>query len=165
MKDDVVCNASPLIFLAKIRMLDILNSYTIHIPSQVDSEILKGISRKKEDAKLIVEYLKNRKVEPIKTTIIKSLPNSLGSGEKAVISLAVKEKIKRVLIDEAKARTIARLYGLYPKGTLGVLWNSYTAGNINRIRLETLLFELIENGYRIKEEIFLGFIKKLKELK
>lgn len=165
MKDDVVCNASPLIFLAKIRMLDILNSYTIHIPSQVDSEILKGISRKKEDAKLIVEYLKNRKVEPIKTTIIKSLPNSLGSGEKAVISLAVKEKIKRVLIDEAKARTVARLYGLYPKGTLGVLWNSYTAGNINRIRLETLLFELIENGYRIKEEIFLGFIKKLKELK
>lgn len=58
MPTDVVCNASPLIFLAKIRRLDLLDIYNLHIPSQVESEILKGIKRKKEDAGLIVEYLK-----------------------------------------------------------------------------------------------------------
>ena len=29
--------------------------------------------------------------------------------------------------------------------------------------LETLLFELLEKGYRIKEELFLEFIKKIRD--
>ena len=35
--------------------------------------------------------------------------------------------------------------------------------NIDKTRLETLLFELLEKGYRIKEEIFLEFIKKIRD--
>lgn len=88
---DFVCNASPLIFLAKIDMLDLLDHYTIHIPSRVETEILRGFVRKKEDAKYIVKYLKSRNIIPIKTTILKTLPDFLGSGEKAVISLAMKK--------------------------------------------------------------------------
>lgn len=163
MRNDVVCNASPLIFLAKIGMLELLNPYAVHIPSQVESEILKGVLRKKADAPLIIEYLRCRKITSVKTNIIKTLPDFLGSGEKAVISLAVKGKIKKVFIDEAKARTVARLFGLYPCGTLGILWNSYKMSNIDKTRLETLLFELLEKGYRIKEEIFLEFIKKIRD--
>ena len=163
MQNDVVCNASPLIFLAKIGMLKLLNPYAVHIPSQVESEILKGVLRKKADATLIVKYLKGRKIVSVKTNIIKALPDFLGSGEKAVISPAVKRKTEKVFIDEAKARAVARLYGLYPRGTLGILWNSYKMGNIDKTRLETLLFELLEKGYRIKEEIFLEFIKKIRD--
>lgn len=163
MQNDVVCNASPLIFLAKIGMLKLLNPYAVHIPIQVESEIHNGFLRKKTDAVLIIEYLKNRKIISVKTNIIKALPEFLGSGEKAVISLAVKEKIEQVFIDEAKARMVARLYGLYPRGTLGILWNSYKMGNIDKTRLEILLFELLEKGYRIKEEIFLEFIKKIRD--
>jgi|SRR3989338_7000522 len=164
MLTDVVCNASPLIFLAKIGRLDLLDIYHLHIPSQVEVEILKGIKRKKEDARLIVEYLKKRKIFSIKTAIIKDLPDSLGSGEKAVISLAVKEKIERVLIDEAKARTVARFNGLKPKGTLGILWDSYKIGKIDGKTVKALSLELIEKGYRIKEELFIEFLKKAKEL-
>lgn len=40
MAGDVVCNASPVIFLAKIRKLDLLDIYSLHIPAQVDNEIL-----------------------------------------------------------------------------------------------------------------------------
>ena len=69
MLTDVVCNASPLIFLAKIGRLDLLDIYHLHIPSQVEVEILKGIKRKKEDARLIVEYLKKRKIFSIKTAV------------------------------------------------------------------------------------------------
>lgn len=113
---------------------------------------------------MIVEYLKKRKIFSIKTAIIKDLPDSLGSGEKAVISLAVKEKIERVLIDEAKARIVARFKGLKPKGTLGILWDSYKIGKIDGKTVEALSLELIEKGYRIKEELFIEFLKKAKEL-
>lgn len=132
MLTDVVCNASPLIFIVKIRRLDLLDTYHLHIPSQVEDEIIKGIKRKKEDAILIAEYLKKRKIFPIKTAIIKNLPDSLCNGEKAVISLAIKKKIERVLIDEAKAMTVARFKGLKPKGTLGILWDSYKTGKTDR---------------------------------
>ncbi|MBI3354108.1 MAG: hypothetical protein HY034_04375 [Nitrospirae bacterium] len=67
MQADVVCNASPLIFLAKIKRLDLLNIYSLRIPSQVEAEILSGIKKKHEDAKLITEYLEQRKIESVKT--------------------------------------------------------------------------------------------------
>lgn len=164
MHGDVVCNASPLMFLAKINKLNLLDIYSLHVPSQVETEILKGLKRKREDAKLIIAYLSQRNIKPVKTILLKDLPNFLGIGEKAVISLAVKEKIERVLIDEAKARTVARFKGLKPKGTLGILWDAYKSDRISKEHLEELTLELIEKGYRIKEELFIEFLKKIKTL-
>jgi len=164
MQRDAVCNASPLIFLAKIKKLSLLDIYSLHIPSQVETEILKGLRKKREDAVLIIDYLQQRNIKPVKASLLKDLPNFLGIGEKAVISLAVKEKIERVLIDEAKARTVARFKGLKPKGTLGILWDSYKARRINKKNLEELTLELIEKGYRIREELLIEFLKKIKTL-
>lgn len=164
MREKVVCNASPLIFLAKIGRLDLLESYNLFIPSQVETEILAGLRKKRGDAKDIVDYLETKKITPIKVTALRNLPASLGAGERAVISLAVKENIKRVFIDEAKARTVARFNGLEPKGVMGILWDSYNSGKVDKPSLEALSFQLIENGYRIKEEVFIEFLKKLKEL-
>ncbi|NUN24230.1 MAG: DUF3368 domain-containing protein [Candidatus Jettenia caeni] len=90
------------------------------------------------------------------------MPEFLGDGEKAVISLAVRENIERIFIDESKARTVARFKGLNPKGTLGILWDSYKNGKLDKIKMEALLLELIEKGYRIKEEIFIEFLKKFR---
>lgn len=164
MQGDVACNASPLIFLAKIKKLSLLDIYSLHVPSQVETEILKGLKRKREDAGLIIAYLSQRNIKPIRAALLKDLPNFLGIGEKAVISLAVKEKMERVFIDEAKARTVARFKGLKPKGTLGILWDAYKSGRINKEQLEGLTLELIEKGYRIKEELLIAFLKKIKAL-
>lgn len=162
MREKVVCNASPLIFLAKIERLDLLNAYELHLPQQVEAEILKGSKSKREDSGLIAQYLKANKIEPVKIPLLKDLPHSLGTGERAVISLAVKEGIKRVLIDESKARTVARFKGLKPKGTLGVLWDAHRTGRIDNKTLEILMLGLIQRGYRIKEEILVEFLKKIK---
>ncbi len=163
MRERVVCNASPLIFLAKLQKLKLLNNYDIHIPSQVTAEILRGLKNKKGDAKQIIEYLDSREIEPARVTILKELPNFMGPGEKAVISLAFKKNIERVFIDEAKARTVARFKGLKPKGTLGILWDSFKSGGLDKESVELLTLELIQKGYRIKEEILVEFIKKLKQ--
>lgn len=162
MAERIACNASPLIFLAKIDKLSSLDFYEIHIPAQVETEILKGAKRKKPDAAKITDYLHVRNIRPLKAALLRDLPHSLGTGERAVISLAVKENIKKVLIDEAKARTVARFKGLEPKGTLGILWDAYKAGLIDRDSLESLALDLIQKGYRIKEEVFVAFLKKLR---
>lgn len=162
MREKVVCNASPLIFLSKLHRLKLLNNYYLYIPSQVEAEIISGLKNKKEDAKQIIDYLKSRKIGPARTTVLKDLPHFMGSGERAVISLAFRENIQRVFIDEAKARTVARFMGLKPKGTLGILWDALKSGTINKDSAELLTIELIQKGYRIKEEILVEFLKKIK---
>ena len=162
MAERIVCNASPLIFLAKIDKLSLLDVYELHIPAQVEAEIIKGAKRKKQDAAKIADYLHAGNIMPDKVSLLRNLPHSLGSGERAVISLAVRERINKVLIDEAKARTVARFHGLAPKGTLGVLWDAYKSGSIGRDALELLTFDLIQCGYRIKEDVVVEFLKKLK---
>ena len=70
--------------------------------------------------------------------------------------------VKRVFIDEAKARIVARFKGLNPKGTLGIIWDAYKSGKINRETTELLALDLVQKGYRIKEEILIEFLKRLK---
>ncbi|RJR22795.1 MAG: hypothetical protein C4581_00370 [Nitrospiraceae bacterium] len=144
MIERIVCNASPLIFLAKLQKLKLLNNYNLRIPSQVEAEIIRGLKNKKEDAKQIMGYLKSRKIEPDKITILKDLPNFMGHGERAVISLAVRDNIDRVFIDEAKARTVARFKGLKPKGTLGIIWDSFRSGALDKESVELLTLELVQ---------------------
>lgn len=162
MRKKAVCNTSPLIFLAKIQRLAVLDNYELLVPSQVEAEIVKGLKKKKLDAKKILEYLESNHIKPVRIAPSKDLPEFLGPGEKAVISLAVRENITRVFIDEAKARIVARFKGLNPKGTLGILWDAYKAGKIDRDATELLVLDLVQKGYRIKEEILVEFLKRLK---
>ncbi len=162
MAERIVCDASPLIFLAKIDSITLLDAYEIYIPAQVEAEILESTKHKKQDATKITNYLQAQNIKSEKIALMRDLPRSLGQGERSVISLALRENIKRVLIDEAKARTIARFKGLVPRGTLRVLWDAYKEGIIGREDIESLTLDLIQKGYRIKGELIIEFLKKLR---
>ena len=125
---------------------------------------MSGLEGKKEDAELIIKYLKDNNIKPVKIKPLKDLPDFLGPGERAVISLAIRENIKRVFIDEAKARIVARFKKLKPKGTLGILWDAYKAGLIDRETTEFLSLDLVQKGYRIREEILIEFLKRLRQI-
>ena len=73
----------------------------------------------------------------------------IGRGEMETIELAIKEKIKYVLIDEPKGRRIARLYDLQPKGTLWVLARAFETDLLSKEELRNSVQELIKCGYRI----------------
>lgn len=160
----IVADASPLIFLAKIDGLSLLSDYRLYVPIQVDEEIQKGRDKHRKDSLAISRFFKNPNVSIVKTEIMAALPDYLGMGEKAVISYAANAKIKDVLIDEGKARAVARIYNLKPKGTLGVLNDAFTKGAITAQQLEKMVFDLVQKGYRIKEEILIEFLKKIKDL-
>jgi uncharacterized protein len=118
----IVSNASPLIFLAKIGMLELLNDYEVIIPKQVRLEIKKGQKTGKEDSYKIENMIEADKIKVNEIGIIKELKQiNIGEGEKAAIGLAVDKKIKIIFLDERKARRTAKFFNLHPRGTIGIL--------------------------------------------
>ena len=157
----IVVNCSPLIFLSKIGRLDLLRDYTVYIPIQVVREVAKGKEKNREGVLLLEEFFRRENVTKKKVEIFPTLPNNLGEGEQAVISLAAKEGIPLILVDERKARIVARLHNLNPKGTLWILKEAQKKGMIGSEIVEELTFELVQKGYRIKEEILIEFLKSI----
>ena len=92
------------------------------------------------------------------------LPMKLQAGEEAVIAIAKEKKIKEVIIDEIAARTAAKILGLTPKGTIYVLLKALAIKEITLEEFIDLLAKLLEEGFRLKEEIYLEAIKKAKEI-
>lgn len=120
----IVSDATPLIYLAKIKRYDLLKSVydNIIISQEVKIEIVdEGKKLKKPDA-LVIEkeivdgFIKVKKVGKLTETTL-----GLQLGELSTLSLAKELKIDEVLIDETIGRTAAKMIGLVPKGTLYVL--------------------------------------------
>ncbi|MFY9271283.1 MAG: DUF3368 domain-containing protein [Candidatus Manganitrophaceae bacterium] len=99
----------------------------------------------------------------VECSIKAGLPTALGEGEKAVISYAVEHVIQEVWLDDARARTAAKFHQLVPKGTLGILWEAHRKGRISKENLERHIFELVEKGYRIGEEILIKVLQAIRK--
>ena len=156
---EIVSNASPLIFLAKIGMLDLLKTRKLIIPGQVYDEILKGGNIGSEDVFTIKSLVSQKRIMVEESEIIKDLEKqNLGLGEKAAISLAVKKKINLILIDERKARKIAKFYNLKTRGTIGVLIEALHNKKISKREFVDSIQKLIKEGYRIKEELLIELL-------
>jgi predicted nucleic acid-binding protein len=155
-KEKAVCDASVLINYAKIRRLDLLFAAfekPLVIPHEVyDETVVKGVEKKEPDATL------TRKAVEEKLVIVKATradyPHPyLDSGEKAVISLALQERIKTVCFDEAPARNAAKLAGLKPVGSLGVLSRAVKAKTITAPQACKLLDEMVKRDFRLSSKI------------
>ena len=157
----IVSDTSPLIFLAKIEKLDLLNKHKIIIPKQVHEEINKG-AESKEDAQKINALVEKNIIKLEEAEINKEIEKqNLGKGEKAAISLAISRKIDIVLLDERKARRIAKFYKLKPKGTIGILIDAYKNNKITKKELIESIKKLIEEGYRINESLILKILNEI----
>lgn len=162
----IVINSSPLIFLSKIEKMHLLTELfdEIFIPSTVFYEtVTRGKEKMMEDA-FIIEYFINENKNKITIVDVdfqgfEEIP--LGIGEKAVIAFARRENIENVLIDESKARTIAKMFRLKPRGTLWVLALANSEDLITYHELKESVLRIVEKGYRIKEEILARFLREI----
>ena len=118
----IVCNSGPLIALGILARLDILKSLfdEVFVPEAVQQEIEQG------GVKLsgLADFRRADwiRIVPLKGKRDELLESLLDIGEAAVISLALEQKVPLVLIDERKARKIARdIYGLQTIGTARIL--------------------------------------------
>lgn len=144
----IVSNSSPLIALAKIEKLDIIR-YDIVIPKAVFDEITKP---KKEYVKELYKW-SNDKVTKVKNKkAVEYLELLIDKGEAETIVLAEELNAGAVLIDDLKARKIAKLRGLNVIGTIGILLDAKEKGIINE--LKPLLDLLLEKKIRVSKELY-----------
>jgi uncharacterized protein len=135
----LVSNTGPIIALGGVRHLYLLRRLysRVIVPEAVDKEIRGG---EKSSAGL-QDYLTAEWIEVQDQGIIDPLLlSALDLGEASVLKLAIQEKSALLLIDERKARKIARtVYGLDVIGTVRVLIDAKQAGLIPKVREELAL--------------------------
>ena len=163
----IVSNATPLIYLAKIKKYSLLKSLfdKIIISQEVKIEIVdEGEKLKQADALLIEREIEVGFIEVMKVEKLLETSLELELGELSTLSLAKKLKIDEVLIDETLGRSAARIIGLVPKGTLYVLLKNLKLKEITFDDFLNILNELLESGFRLKEEIYIKVIEEAKKV-
>jgi predicted nucleic acid-binding protein len=147
----IVCNSGPLIALGILGKLDILKSLfdEVFVPDAVQREIAQG-GLKLSGLENFQKAKWIRVMQPKRNDEL--LTALLDAGEAAVIDLAREQNINLVLIDERKARKVARdVFGLQPIGTARILVEAKKKNLLTEIAssLETLRRE----SYWIHEDI------------
>jgi predicted nucleic acid-binding protein len=159
----IVCDTGPIIALTLIRRLDLLQSLfsSVIVPEAVHLEITEGGCSQigvalYESASWIIRSNLAEPPDPLLTSI-------LDEGEASVIQLARELGTDRVLIDERKARKIARnVFGLQVIGSAGILVQSKRNGLTIDVGLA--LRKMSDAGYRLHEDIITAAMSAAGEL-
>lgn len=151
MPEIVICNTSPLFYLHRIGVIELLEKLykEIIIPYGVVQELEEG-REVGEDVPDLNKYLWIRVKKVVIPSYLKIICD-LGRGETEVISLAIESKDPLLIIDDKIARQIARLQGLKITGTAGVLLKAKERGFIGEIK--PLLTRLKDAGFYITDSL------------
>jgi predicted nucleic acid-binding protein len=156
----IVINTGPLIALGRAEALEPMKQLPIEFiaPGQVRAELEFGETSGHDPAALHSDAVRfvglANPLSPLSEA-------NLGSGEAAVIQLALDEAIPIVGIDERRGRRAATAVGLQVTGTLGVLGRLKTSGLIAAVR--PLLDRLRGGRDWFSEELVEQFLKQLGE--
>lgn len=152
--DIVVCNSGPLVALAGIEHLELLQKLyrEVLIPEAVYQEVTHAITMLgAKQVKAATWLCRTQLPTPPDPLLLEEL----GRGEAEVISLALGKKADRVLIDERKGRRIAELvYHLNVTGTGGILLRAKKDGYVEAVR--PLMIAMRGNGYYLGDSLING---------
>jgi predicted nucleic acid-binding protein len=154
-----IVNASPLIFLTRLGLLDILNEPGVAVT--VPESVLAELSAQDPDDPAAVAA---RSTDWIQLVATPAIPESLrarklGAGETSVLALALAEiqtamtddDEVEVVLDDGKARRCAESLGLRVQGTLAFLLIGKATGRIEAVR--PLLERLRASGMHVSDEV------------
>ena len=161
-KRSIVADSGPLIGLARIGSLDLLQSVfsAILIPTAVASECCRDMGLPgAQTIRAAIEDRELRVVELLKTLDIE-FPPSLGEGERAVLELSITRGIG-ALMDDRPGRRLAKQEGVPILGTGGLLLLAKRRGAIERI--EPLLSGLLDQGYRLSRAVVEDLLQRAGE--
>lgn len=125
----IVINASPIIALGKMGLLELVRKIPVELitPIQVKQELDAGVKAGHQ-----IEFPHWLKVGTLSSELNPMLFGRLDSGEAAVIQLAIETKCKTVCLDESKGRRVAKEMGLSVTGSLGILGKAKALGLIQK---------------------------------
>lgn len=146
-----VINASPLIYLSRANLLNLLQTISseIIIPQPVADEILqRGSSDVTAQAIRQNDWLQ---VVPPPSIPPKITSWSLGLGESSVLALALENAKTEAVIDDLAARRCAAALQIPVRGTLGIILTAKKRGEISAAR--PLLEKLRQNGMYLSDKV------------
>ena len=142
MTEIAVSNSSCLIALERIDKMGILIKSFDHviIPYAVQEEFDKKIDM------ISVQKVKNK-------AVVASLNTQIGKGESEAIALAMEMKNSFLILDDKKARRIAKQLGLKIIGTIGLLLRAKKKNEITSIK--PIIEDFQKVGFRISHKLYL----------
>jgi len=146
----VVCDSSPIIALALIDKLELLDQLfnEVIIPFNVYKELT---IPNKPEAKKIKLWAKTKTFAAKNLRTVKLLQTMLDAGESEAISLYWERNADYLLIDEKKGRRIAKYNNVNIIGTLGILLISKKKRYISTVK--PFLEQLQHSDIRISDEL------------
>jgi uncharacterized protein len=158
----VVSNSTPLIALARLGRLNLLASLfkRILIPAEVQHEVTvagRGLPGAEE-----VRNANWIEVAPQRSSADPSLTQAcqnLGAGERGAILLAKTLSADLILLDEWKARRVAREAGLSMVGSIGILEAAARSGLVSDLRQAYI--DLLLHGIRFDIKLLQDSLARL----
>lgn len=158
----VVADASPLIFLAKIRKLELVNALLgqdIRVPRVVCQEILAGPVDPVEHEAL-ERFLAHCRVEQVKRP--RQFASAMSAADNAALTLALRCKADFLLCDERATRSMAEIEGVRPLGTLGILLRAALSKLISAKEAKRMVNLLVStHDFRISVEVYQAVLDAL----
>lgn len=154
----LVSNSSPLIFLAKLNFLELLEKDQIIIPTAVHQELLAKESAENDK---LTRFLSEKNITVFSPQKNQIQSNSLGKGEMEAINLAIEHEIPDILIDDRRARSFAEIQNLKPHGTIWIILRAYKNHDLTKTHARDLIYDLPAIGFRIDQEFLFQILKKL----
>jgi predicted nucleic acid-binding protein len=132
----IVSNASPLIFLAKIDALGLLQQCFSHVlaPPAVFAET--GLD--------LPDFIEQSQLSEVGEAFVRGALGTLHQGELETLTLAREREIDLVAVDDKAARRRAIQMGLRPIGTVGLLVLARRLGHLDETTAVDKLGQLVD---------------------
>lgn len=159
----VVSDTTPLISLLKIRRLDLLESLfgTVHIPQGVFDELTANPDFAKEASEIQeCEFIKIQDVNPQEVSLFRRT-TGLDLGESEALVLTDRLNADLLLVDEIRARHVAKSIGFNIMGTIGIFSAAYKEGFISADEIREAVEILRSSGRHIGERLFKKLLESL----
>lgn len=141
MREIVIVDTSCLILLSKIDAFEILRA--LYKKIVITPHVLEEYNL------TLPDFIQVRK--PTDTSLQQALGQILGKGESSVIALGFEVPECLLVIDDRKAKNVAKSMGFAVTGTLGMLVKAKQAGVIGQIK--PLLDKLPQTDFRISDTV------------
>jgi uncharacterized protein len=159
----VVSNTSPIINLANVGALQLLNLLygNLIIPRAVFQEIaVIGAGEAGSQEVQTWPWISTHVVQNLVT--VNSLRTQLDWGESEAIATAIEIQADLLLIDEKRGRLVAQQLGLTTSGILGVLLEAKQTGLIQMVK--PILDSLIRKGFWVNHALYDHLLQRAGEV-
>lgn len=158
----VICDASPLIFLAKVDQLELI-AKVMGCPIVVLSCVVREVLSKRAaplEAHRLRTWLSNVETVDYENSLFAT--DALSRSDRATLAWAVKNRAECLLADERLLRRFAQEYGIRAIGFCGILIQASQKGYLSRDEaLRSVKIAIQEHGLRISVQLYQKILDRL----